>query len=70
MAEFCVDCENKALGPEYEPIDPADVVTDWDFCEGCGEWKECIVCYEPWYHGPRKKRPPDPRSWWRRLLDL
>lgn len=57
MAEFCIECENRMSGPDYEPITEADVITDWDYCEGCGQWKPCIVAFEPWYHGPQKKRP-------------
>lgn len=54
MAEFCIDCENRMSGPDYEPIEEWEVITDWDFCEGCGEWKQCIVAYRWWYHGPRR----------------
>lgn len=59
MAEFCIACENRMMGEEYEPITPGDVVTDWDYCEGCGQWCECIVAFEPWYHGPKRKQPPE-----------
>lgn len=59
MAEFCLECENKALGPDYEPIPEGAVVLDMDYCEGCGEWKPCIVAYRSWYRGPKKKRPPE-----------
>ena len=63
MAEFCIDCENKMGAGTFEPIHPGNVVTDWDYCEGCGRWTQCIVCYEPWYHGPRRldeTRPDGP----------
>ena len=55
MAEFCIECENRMGGDEYEPITEADVITDWDYCECCGRWTQCIVAFEPWYSGPKRK---------------
>jgi len=49
MAEFCIDCENRMMGPGWEPIDPSDVYLDWDFCEGCGQWCMCIVSFRYGY---------------------
>lgn len=52
MAEFCLDCENEALGPEFLPLDEGDVKLAMDWCEGCGEYKPCIVCYRWHFQGP------------------
>lgn len=43
MAEFCLECLNKYIMPENEQLTKEDVATDVDFCEGCGEWKECVI---------------------------
>ena len=44
MAEFCVKCFNELNGTDYKE---KDLWTDIDFCEGCGEWKPCIVELRP-----------------------
>ena len=40
MAEYCLDCFNELLGTKYRK---SEVELDVDFCEGCGEWKPCVV---------------------------
>lgn len=46
MAEFCLDCWNKLNNtndPESKYIIDYDCL---DLCEGCGEYKPCIVRYK------------------------
>ena len=59
MAEFCLKCFNELAGTNYTE---KEVWLDEDFCEGCGEWKPCVVdtrpkpfweCFMDWL---RKKR--------------
>lgn len=40
MAEFCLDCVNKYFDEELTPM---EVSMDYDLCEGCGEWKLCVI---------------------------
>jgi len=40
MAEFCLDCFNKLHGCDYSE---AQVCLEDDFCEGCAQWKPCVV---------------------------
>lgn len=47
MAEFCLECFNKLNGTHYTK---GDVIEDIDLCEGCGEYKKCIVMFRG--HGP------------------
>lgn len=44
MAEFCLKCFNELNDTHYTEI---EVWTEIDFCEGCGEWKECIIDLRP-----------------------
>ena len=44
MAEFCLDCFKK-----FEPNANEDntVLSEYnDFCEGCGEVKPVVICFE------------------------
>lgn len=43
MAEFCLECTNKYLMEENNQLTEEDVTMDMDFCEGCGEWKQCVI---------------------------
>ena len=47
MAEFCLDCFNKLNGTHYTK---GDVIEAYDLCEGCAEYKMCIVRFRG--HGP------------------
>lgn len=47
MAEFCLKCFNQLNGTHYTK---GDVIVDYDLCEGCGEYKKCIVMFRG--HGP------------------
>ncbi len=44
MAEFCLDCFNKLNRTKYTK---SEVWLETDFCEGCAEWKPCIVDLRP-----------------------
>lgn len=44
MAEFCLDCFNELNHTHYTK---SEVWLEEDFCEGCGEWKPCIVDLRP-----------------------
>ena len=44
MAEFCLKCFNELEGTDYTE---KEVWLDDDFCEGCGEWKPCVVALHP-----------------------
>lgn len=41
MAEFCLECVNKLFSDEV--LTEKDVIMSEDFCEGCGEWKPCVI---------------------------
>jgi len=41
MAEYCIDCFNKYLSEKK--VSKKDVITSYDLCEGCGEWKKCVI---------------------------
>ncbi len=41
MAEFCLDCFNEYFADEK--VTEADVLMEEDLCEGCGEWKPCVI---------------------------
>ena len=43
MAEFCLRCFNEYIKPENEYYKESDLIIDYDFCEGCAEWKMCVV---------------------------
>lgn len=40
MAEFCLRCFNEMNGTRYQT---REVWLENDFCEGCGEWKPCVI---------------------------
>lgn len=41
MAEFCLDCFNKYISKKK--VTEKDVIMDYDLCEECGEWKQCVI---------------------------
>jgi hypothetical protein len=45
MAEFCLDCYNKLNNSH---LTKEQVTLAIDFCEGCEQWKECIVTIKPY----------------------
>lgn len=47
MAEFCLKCFNELNGTHYTK---GDVIEAFDLCEGCTEYKMCIVRFRG--HGP------------------
>lgn len=46
MAEFCLDCYNKLNDTNYREKD-VTLDDELDLCEGCGEWKPCVLSLEP-----------------------
>lgn len=44
MAEFCLDCFNKLHDTDYTE---REVWLEVDFCEGCAEWKPCVMQLYP-----------------------
>lgn len=44
MAEFCLKCFNELNGTNYQPN---QVWLEEDFCEGCADWRPCIVLLRP-----------------------
>lgn len=44
MAEFCLDCFNKMNDTDYKP---SQVWLEEDFCEGCADWKPCVIDLQP-----------------------
>lgn len=44
MAEFCLDCFNKMNHTHYKK---KEIWLTEDFCEGCAEWKPCVVELRP-----------------------
>ena len=44
MAEYCLDCFNKYFSETK--VREKDVITDYDLCEGCGEWKPCVIKFQ------------------------
>lgn len=44
MAEFCLKCFNKLNGTNYQPD---EVWLEEDFCEGCGDWRPCVLDTRP-----------------------
>lgn len=48
MAEFCFACFKEIDGDQT--LTEEDVIMDMDLCEGCGEWKPCVI---------RVKTPPE-----------
>ena len=46
MAEFCKECFKRCIEPGA--LDEHIVVSnDEDFCEGCGEFKQVVIEYNP-----------------------
>ena len=41
MAEYCLECFN--IYCSDKKLTENDVLLDDDLCEGCGEWKPCVV---------------------------
>lgn len=54
MAEFCLKCFNELNGTDYKA---SEVWLEEDFCEGCTDWRPCVL-----------KLLPKPLLW--RLADL
>ena len=44
MAEFCLSCFNELNGTHYTN---GAVWLEEDFCEGCAEWKPCVMELRP-----------------------
>lgn len=44
MAEFCLHCFNELNGTKYQP---KEVWLEEGLCEGCGEWKLCVMDLRP-----------------------
>ena len=44
MAEFCLKCFNELNESDYTA---SEVWLEDDFCEGCGEWKPCVLELRP-----------------------
>lgn len=40
MAEFCLSCFNELNGTHYTK---GEVWLEEDFCEGCADWKPCVM---------------------------
>ena len=63
MSELCLDCYNKMFGKN---LTEHDVTLEPDICEGCGEYKDCVldIRNKPWYNkfvkigGNHLLRPP------------
>ena len=43
MAEFCLECMNEYILEGDEKLTESEVTTEFDLCEGCGEWKPCVI---------------------------
>lgn len=43
MAEFCLDYVNNYFMGKKEKLTEDDVIMCEDFCEGCGEIKDCVI---------------------------
>jgi len=44
MAEFCLKCFNELNGTNYQAN---EVWLEDDFCEGCGDWRPCVMELRP-----------------------
>ena len=44
MAEFCLKCFNELNNTKYQA---SEVWLEDDFCEGCGDWKPCVMELRP-----------------------
>ena len=43
MAEFCLNCYNRLHGTH---VTEQEVTTQWDLCEGYGQWKPVITSFQ------------------------
>lgn len=43
MAELCLDCMNKYMMEKGKKLTEKDVTMSEDWCEGCCEWKPCVI---------------------------
>ena len=43
MAEFCLECFNKYEMNGKNKLTEKDVIMSNDFCEGCAEFKPCVI---------------------------
>ena len=43
MAELCLDCMNKYAMGNGKRLTEKDVTMSDDWCEGCCEWKLCVI---------------------------
>ena len=55
MAEFCLDCFNKYW---KKNLTINDVNLSEDFCEGCDEYKPCVVTVRQYPLKPKKVKFP------------
>lgn len=44
MAEFCLKCFNELNGTHYQTN---EVWLEEDLCEGCADWKPCVMELRP-----------------------
>lgn len=44
MAEFCLKCFNELNGTNYQTN---EVWQEEDFCEGCADWRLCVIQLRP-----------------------
>ena len=44
MAEFCLKCFNKLNDTDYQI---SEVWLEEDFCEGCADWRPCVIKLRP-----------------------
>lgn len=54
VAEFCLNCWNELNETHYTEREMVVDHDELDLCEGCGEWKPCII----------KERGPLGRLFW------
>lgn len=47
MAEFCLDCINRKRRKKYTEAEVWVDYSELDLCEGCGEWKPCVISFRP-----------------------
>lgn len=43
MAEFCLKCVNEIIMPENKQLKKKHAILAYDLCEGCSEWKLCVI---------------------------
>lgn len=44
MAEFCLKCYNELNDTNYQT---SEVWLEEDFCEGCADWRPCVMELRP-----------------------